>query len=282
MRSFFALSKLETTPINHYFLPALFALYDTLNDDDDDIRDLGAETVSFILKESLVPLAAQKRFLEWLSQNFSDISSSSILARTVVYRMIGSSNGLNLDASVSASAEQQLQKSLQQDNALFVEEEQNLFIDEAREASQFRALFSTLSAAQLTTSLTTPANKPISVLSTWTVAGLKALNNVSEPDRPLGWTSKPAAFTACTRILSCAGALLSFRKEVQNYKDSRAENVEEVRDELEKVKAIPGFHPILLALANEALSDSVKVQKKSSWIIESSRGRLRDNKVVST
>ncbi|KAJ3475139.1 hypothetical protein NLG97_g9560 [Lecanicillium saksenae] len=55
------------------FLPILLALYDTLNDDDEEIRDLGSDAFKYIAGVSLVPIEAASRLLQWLAVTFGEL-----------------------------------------------------------------------------------------------------------------------------------------------------------------------------------------------------------------
>lgn len=248
-------------------IPSLLALYDVLNDDDDEIRDVGAEAVSFILKKNLIPLAAQTEFLSWLSLHFSEADNASVLLEYVIRRLTDTPcDGGNALKNTRA----QLELSLQQNTALFVEEEQNLFIDEVREVKQVCQMSYILVTNQksLAKSLT------MSEFVVWTLAALRALNELTRPDKPLGWTSKPATFAICARILTCAGAVLDLKRAGVEAEEIM-ESIGAVREELEKVSLIHDFHPLLLEMVARGLG----YEKTTKWIDEVSRGRLRPKKV---
>ncbi|KAL3417418.1 hypothetical protein PVAG01_11418 [Phlyctema vagabunda] len=183
-------------------LPSLFALYDTLNDDDDEIRDQGAETVSFILGKSLVPLAAAKEFLEFL---WGVQGASRYFAWNVICRITGNEDSASrIEFSHLIPAEMQLGVAMAEDDSLFVEEEQNLFIDEIREAKIWSGF--------LEKRLHSSWSGGIALLATWVIDGLEVLNTlVTKTDGPLGWTSKPSVFAQCMRIVICAKSLLRYQ-----------------------------------------------------------------------
>ena len=88
------------------------------------------------------------------------------------------------------------------DNALFVEEKRNLFIDEVKEAEAWAGGLADLHP-RLDANFT-------SDLDTWIFEGISALATVarSRTDGPLGWTSKSEVFTIGMRVILAAGYVL--------------------------------------------------------------------------
>lgn len=196
---------------------------------------MGASAVSFILQKSLVPLAAREAFADWLIASFP---SSSHLGRETILRLSGTTDGPLI------SAKQQLLISLEQDNALFVEEEQNLFVDEIREVELWSKTFT-----QISHSLKLQDKEEF---VEWTIEGLLSLNALGKRDGALGWTSKPAAFVICTRILASATLILGLNEEGEDWKGK----MDMIRSEVEKVKEIAELHPSLLAQRDVWISAS--------------------------
>src|SRR3954463_10346453 len=99
----------------------MFALYDTLNDDDDEIRDLSARTVSRLLGTSLVPLAAGVELAKWISMCQGNSPS---FAWNVTRRMTGQSTYESMDTHSLriVPAEDQFHKAMKDDDSLFIEE----------------------------------------------------------------------------------------------------------------------------------------------------------------
>ena len=202
------------TYINDYIgsdkhaLPSLFALYDTLNDDDDEIRELGAKTVSSIVGESLVPLAARDQLANEMNSWHYDSNSYSW---NVVRRLTGHSSyePFHDDQCHLMSADEQLQKALENDDSLFVEEEHNLFIDEIREAELWCRIFEEKDLVRPDAYTKRLWEIPDTMLADWVLQGLDAMNKLlASLDGPLGWSSKPAVFAICMRILLSANSLL--------------------------------------------------------------------------
>ena len=213
-------------PATHH-LPWLLALYDALNDDDDEVRERAAAAAAPVLGgQQLAAMEAARRLLEWLRQG---ASASGAFRAHAAGRMVGHVPSADVEAETEeagaswTSAEAQLREALRFDDALFVVEDQNLFVDEVREVLRWRnVLFPPPPPSiQPTTSPTTsttpsPTETPeLDALASWTQDGLHALRCLVEngdadaDDGPLGWPSKPEVFAICARVLVCAAALSS-------------------------------------------------------------------------
>jgi hypothetical protein len=196
-------------------LPWLFALYDALNDDDDEIRDIAAVASKEILGGSMIPMQAADSLLAWLGPRYE---TSQQFASLVTGRMTGR-NFLSMTTRVVEAEElltswvpaaTQLSRSLVFDDALFVIEEQNLYIDKVREAERFRQVL--LSIIKTSGAVEAHAAASVAALKVWTMDGMRALlRTINEQgyDGPLGWTSNPAVFIICARILLSASVLSS-------------------------------------------------------------------------
>ena len=256
--------------LNDCFVPSLLALYDTLNDDDDEIRDVGAETVSSILKVSLVPLAAQGRFARWLLAAYGH---SSMFAWNVIIRVTGSAS-MNGGGPINrlTPAESQLQASLREDDALFVEEEQNLFIDEVREVGIWIEIFDTL--PQDTLESKHGETSPLMSFASWVRSGLEALNQTDKQDGPLGWTSQPGAFACCTRILKCAKSLMAVNDKYYKGKSTLGALSMDWQVEFDRViqemsvfnqnSKTTQTHPSLLSISKSQVAHSLKSRTQAS------------------
>ncbi|GKT87820.1 HEAT repeat protein [Colletotrichum tofieldiae] len=190
------------------YLPALVALYDALNDDDDEVRDLASVSAKHILTRPLAPLDAASRLLAHVAGTYRDAPAfHALLASRLTDR--GPPGPRGRDAWQPAGA--QLADALRFDDSLFAVEEQNLFVDEVRESARWAAVLERVfsspgPAPPASSSATTMA------LTEWTSAGLDALLGLASPDRdvidgPLGWASDPEVYAVCARILLCATAL---------------------------------------------------------------------------
>ncbi|KAI0145897.1 hypothetical protein F4776DRAFT_382398 [Hypoxylon sp. NC0597] len=212
----------------------LLALYDALNDDDDEIRAAAASAASPLLSnQRLVSVEAGRRLLRWLLACYGAVAE---FRAHVACRMAGHSSSPKQDPSDSpiavaarllenwTPAEAQLAEAMRFDDSLFVVEEQNLYVDEVREARRWRDVFSSLPP------LPTPSSSSPSAETTlahWTLAGLRTLTHivrVEGRDGPLGWTSKPEVFAICARILISGSALaaagdLGIKEELRRFRD---------------------------------------------------------------
>jgi hypothetical protein len=199
-------------PNDEYILPSIFALYDTLNDDDDEIRNLSSGTVSALLRKSLVPLAARLELAQYISKMHAGARS---FAWNVVCRMTGSKleTADNLRLRLQPVGDQ-LSKAMKDDDSLFVEEEQNLFIDEVREAKLWSKVFEDTALdtgdwQRADFDIENTWGEPHAAVATWVLEGLLATcSHLNEEDGPLGWTSKPAVFAILTRLLLSANAII--------------------------------------------------------------------------
>jgi len=204
-------------------LDVYLALYDTLNDDDEEVRDLGADVVSWIISttplhypsQSYVPLAASPQFSKFLAKSYS--RSSNLFIRAI-QRFTGQledrghlsivTKGYNAPTAIKLPPVHDLLISARiEDTSLFVQEKQNLFVDEVREAEIWSVALVLLSAAACDESIAAD-------FLSWVIEGIATLTETakSEIDGPLGWTSKPEVFTLGLRVIFGAGVLLRWEK----------------------------------------------------------------------
>lgn len=205
-----------------------------MNDDDAEIREKGASIVSWVLSEpdqssraesatvSLSPVAAKSRLSEFLVAHYD---SSTDLCIEAVGRLAGVRMDLgcsvmprNMESAISARAGHSnmgkrptkltnihvsLGEAKREDTTLFVEEKQNLYIDEVQEAHHWATVITKLSSSSIDPDLAYE-------LEVWAMQGLAVLTETAEAevDGPLGWTTKPEVFTLGRRIISAAGVIL--------------------------------------------------------------------------
>ena len=208
------------------------ALYDLLLDDDEDVRDEAAAVASTFLSTStnladipnisLMPPAASWSLLQYFK---TELNGSAVLFAEAAYRLTSSRSlfkrgpiqiaAPNLDdvqtkdslekalnigglfASIRPVREM-MQEVRRQDNALFAEEKQNLFIDLVREAENWVAILMTATQLEKVVLI-------ISAINDWTMRGLEVLiETADEEDGPLGWSTKPDVFTLGMRIILAA------------------------------------------------------------------------------
>jgi hypothetical protein len=190
------------------------ALYNVLNDDDDDIRDLGAQTVSQLLHRSLVPLAARVELVKYVKRVHGN---KSMFAWSAVYRMTGNSMyPSQTELPPLEPAGVQFARALKNNDSLFVEEEHNLFVDEVREMSLWSAAFAEIDICS-NRGFDTDATwkRPYVALRAWVAEGISAMTNLlDKEDGPLGWTSRPSVFAVCMSVLLSAKAIIQFKNRI--------------------------------------------------------------------
>ena len=200
-------------------------LYDILVDDDEDIRDHAALVVSWVLSPpepsdsqpttgscSFSPPVAKLNLLEFICTSYS---RSDELYLEALWRLTSSeelrecsglaANHLNSDnpSNMRPTLELEPVKSMlsrarTEDNALFVEEKQNLYVDPVAEMEHWANVLANISAT---------ANAMYSSLAirlqSWVSSGLAVLIETadSEFDGPLGWSSKPSVFTLGMQVI---------------------------------------------------------------------------------
>lgn len=185
-------------------------LYDALNDDDDEIRDLAALTATnlftaqgFLLgTTSAVPVLTSHRLAAFLIYSFP---LSKHLGKSALCRLLGTSD---LTLTFSAHGFQDVFASTrQEDMALFVQEKQNLFRDESTEVLLWSRVLKKLGSGAVTKDL-------IDGLESWVLEGLAVLTETAkkETDGALGWSSKPEVFVLGLRVIYGARVLLKWAK----------------------------------------------------------------------
>lgn len=181
----------------------IITVYDLLNDDDEDIRLEAASTACKVLSAAnneaaassasttLVPLVASQKLADLLVGRWPDAVDLFDVAITRVFK---------IDNSPVTTQLQALDKD---QHALFAEEKQNLYIDDAREVQVW-----TKAAMRLTSSASQSQLLP--QLASWTIDGLKALQAKfdAKADGPLGWTTNDKAFLLGLQVVHATEVLL--------------------------------------------------------------------------
>ena len=204
--------------IQNEVLGAYLVLYDCLNDDDEEIREKAAELVFYIVENSKpsfaeVPLAAAETLISWLSSH----ASSSELCKHAIARLTGASPDIFEEAILDKSNElggqslifcspiKILAESIAEDHALFVEEKQNLYISQVREAERWSNVAFSMDSTK------TISNRFDGFLD-WTTSSLELLIGTAEKrsDGPLGWTSIPEVFVFGIRVIHSAEVLFNW------------------------------------------------------------------------
>ncbi|GAB1741817.1 hypothetical protein NU219Hw_g7224t1 [Hortaea werneckii] len=197
-------AMLKDEHLSSCFASLCFAVYDLLNDDDEDLRLLASRAVSTILgaeanddseQGELVPVVASQRLVEFILRTMSRDQRS-------IDEAVGRSFGTSSQGFPNVA--DRLNLFTQIDKALFVEEKQNLYIDEAREVKLWAQVLLRAPATMLTTQLRRQ-------LSAWVAEGISALTSkmAENADGPVGWSSRPEVFVLGLQLLYGAEVLLS-------------------------------------------------------------------------
>ncbi|QDS74834.1 hypothetical protein FKW77_002765 [Venturia effusa] len=187
--------------LNPQKIQAILLTYDILNDDDDDIRDIGSQIVSSITNnEVCVPLVASQQLLHYLATKYRQ---SEHVCRQALRKMIQSTLQ---DDKLIPSAKERFKSATVEDTALFVVEKQNLFLDLYREAGLWSKVLTRLSAKVIT-------ETEVTALGHWVFEGLTLLSDKAryELDGPLGWTSKREVWVFGMQVLFATEVYLDWR-----------------------------------------------------------------------
>lgn len=218
---------------------------------------------------SLSSLAAKSRLLDFLVTHYD---KSTALCCEAVRRLAGvcidlghSVSPLSKESATSARAGHSklgrrptiltnihvsLAEAGREDTTLFVEEKQNLYVDEVQEAYHWATTITKLSSSSIDRDLA-------SELEVWAMQGLAALTERTEArvDGPLGWTTKPEVFTLGSRIISAAGVILHWTA-VGNA-SVRAGEVREVLEALHRAGEKNCLHGLWMRSIEEVLQSGV-------------------------
>lgn len=240
------------------FLPFFLALYATLIDDDEEIREVGAIATAQVMcstsnasPQPPVAVDAADALLGWLRTGFGHTNEFEAY---VACRLIGDPL-ITIDIGVQdlkswGSPDAQFSEALKVDESLFAVEEQNLFIDEVRETERWAVVFRDLpwDFDELENGKRVLImDSSLSELRKWTVEALRVLAAEIEArrdDGPLGWVSNPAAFALCHRVLTCGNIVSGLL----------AQQDDTFAPLLDRIKEIGGqtrFHGLLLSTVND-------------------------------
>ncbi|KAK3902107.1 putative death-receptor fusion protein-domain-containing protein [Staphylotrichum tortipilum] len=198
MKSFFAHAHPLTW--DTAYLPVFSALYESLVDDDDEVRETTAGAASSLLGTPLIAPTAADRLVPWLRERFGD--AEEFRAR-VACRMVGQ---LYTAQVALVPAAEQLRRSMAVDDSLFAAEDQNLFVDEVRETARWAR--GALAGVLPDNPQAQGGSAAISSLKTWVADALTCLVALARrrEDGPLGWAADQHVFAVCARVVLCAVA----------------------------------------------------------------------------
>ncbi|KAF2025373.1 HEAT repeat protein-like protein [Setomelanomma holmii] len=193
-----------------------FILYDLLNDDDDEIRDIAALATASLLRDQIthdsnrtfikrpevkhtVPLLTSHHLAHFLSRTFS---TSPYLPTAALRRLLNTPTPTRL---FPIPFESVLKYERKEDTALFATEKQNLYKDNTLDAVLWTRILTALPPASI------PSNLRVGLVA-YIRHALAVLAHVAELERDgaLGWTSKPEVFTLVVRVVCAAEVCLKW------------------------------------------------------------------------
>jgi hypothetical protein len=195
----------STSQASPHVLGLGLILYDMLQDDDDEIRDLAALATSTFIStttkkkaDRTIPILASQHLL---TQLLSLFPKSAPLATHALRHLVDTPSPQPL---FGKPFREMLEEVTKPQTALFAQEKQNLFKDDVLDALCMSRI---LSSASLSASL------PASVLDAaagWTKDALRVLTAKYEQDvdGALGWASRGEVFTWLIRIICLADVIL--------------------------------------------------------------------------
>ena len=244
-------------------------LYDTLLDDDEDIRAQGSRIVSSILSAhtdtgvSLSAAAAKNRLLDFLAHRYRGSKalfieatrkltglSSIFSAASHKYTSDHDDEFQNIPLQLRPVAELSLQAQTTQ-IAVFVEEKQNLYTDEVLEADGW---------ANLLVRMDPKAWEPtvVSTLQSWTVGGLQYLRDFCEKVYDLETLSPlsiPEMYTLFMRIILSAKVLMNKATQVSSKKNATQQECRVLLEKALELGTQKRLHGLLLDRIQYILDD---------------------------
>lgn len=246
-------------------------------DDDEDVRNLGARTVSAIFSVneittphslpalSLSPPAAKQRLLLYLSKSYQ---TSKSLCIESIRRLTGAKPSTSINPSDTQSKERQddtnhlglkirpvakvFRAARLTSTDIFVEERQNLYIDTVSEAESWAEVLIGLDSEAWSTDLA-------SSLETWTVEGL---TNIIEEidngtDESPGPTSKSEIFSLFTQVILTAKVIISRAPQISPKEKSKEHGCIGLLEDLMKFGRAKSLHDLLLDRISSVLEDAM-------------------------
>ena len=221
---------------NLNLLPVYLALYDTIVDDDEDVRVAGAQVLSTFLPISdckgrrssgrllISPPAAKRRLLRFLETTYLNASSfyaevilriAGLLPAAYVHHRPVFSNNERQESSeylgqsfYNEAVELDINIATQRQDTIFVEEKQNLYIDPVREVDSWMEVIWRLEPSE------GPQKKSLEDIDHLGRVVFEGASQVTEflkrilridGDGTLGIASRPEGFTIFHRCISIAG-----------------------------------------------------------------------------
>lgn len=242
-------------------------LYDMLNDDDEELRDIAASTASWVLSYSSVspdtavalgPLNANALLASFIIQHYSN---SVQLSQRVMRYLTGQeprTSGSDDDRPL-VSVSDLIAEYSRESTVLFVEEKQNLFIDEVREVDVWTRALVHLKRDACPRDL-------VQQMSSWASEGLEYLTSYLGRDVGrdglLGWVSKPESFTLGVRLISLSSALASSGFAAAEFMDVNQRELRKQLDSLLYVGKAAAVHDELVSRIQIGVDFGVSKEEK--------------------
>ena len=189
------------------FCKLCFGVYDLLNDDDEEIRLLAAESTARVLGSATPssttnvwePSIASQKLAGFILQTWG--SKEDFIAEAISRAFGIKPQGDTPSVAEKLSALQEI------DTALFAEEKQNLFINDAREAKLWSQILLHIDASAI-------PSKLLRRITGWVSEGLATLvrNAREELHGALGWSTNPEVYVLGLRVLLGLEVLLTWAK----------------------------------------------------------------------
>jgi len=187
--------------------------------------------------KSEVPEAAAERFAVWMCRNYQSDENFS----TAVMRKVTTGKD-QCQVRLYNNVEDELADALIEDNSLFIEEDQNLYIDEVREAQMWIKMLMCGEGEHW--------EDAQAYVSLWSYLGLCAIERQAAEriDGPFGWTSRPQVFAICARVILAARAESALLETVEEEDEDEVVSIDLLRVGrlLWEVGSKNDFHPLLL------------------------------------
>lgn len=211
---FCALPSHDRTGVKTLNLMLMAVVYDQLNDDDEDIRQVAQHTAQLISssqaakqEHSRVRLCAVSARTELLQSMQRKYGTTQAFSRVAVHHIVGCREG-SATQPIQISVCTRLHDLVSSMNDLFAEEKQNLYIDELDEVQRWAAALSMCSIDVMGAELWQSVGR-------WALDGLVALtpatttSSLHGEDHGLGVTFHVGVLELCVRVIQLSTALLS-------------------------------------------------------------------------
>ncbi|KAF1847315.1 HEAT repeat protein-like protein [Cucurbitaria berberidis CBS 394.84] len=193
-----------------------FVLYDMLNDDDDEIRDVAAVAVTDLLRaqgspqaKHTVPILTTHRLATFLSSTQFTTCRIPLITQSLHRLTCPSSSFSSQNPLFSTPFAELFAQHSKQDTSLFATEKQNLYKDDALDALFWTRVLRSLPSFHATA-------VPLALhqgLATWVLDGIAVLTQTTketERDGALGWASKAEVFTLGIQVICASEILLAW------------------------------------------------------------------------